>query len=231
VRAVCRRFGAPVLSGLAELLAKSTPFLTSWPELEPDKTRTDTAYFGPMEGLGKGIAADWPEAPGPRLLVYLPMQSPQAAPLAAALIQRGWPVVWVSETSPNGALPDHIHHEVEPLAMAPALSAAALFVTRGGHGTALDAIAAGCPMLALPDTLEAERNARALAANGLAQRVAGFEHGWDADRIGAALDALVKPDAPERAAAAAAAARHADHDPAAAAASMARQMARALRLL
>ncbi|WP_416907261.1 MAG: hypothetical protein ACMVO5_09425 [Polymorphobacter sp.] len=231
VRAVCRRFGAPILSGLSELFASARPFLTSWPELELGAARTDSEYLGPTTGLGGGAHPDWPDLPGPRLLVYLPMQAAAAAPLVAALAARGWPAIWVSEAGPAAPLPANIHHQVEPLALGPALAEAALFVTRGGHGSALDAIVAACPMLVLADTLETEHNARALAAHGLARRFPGLEQGWDAAAIGAALDAVVRPDAPERAAIAAAAARHAGHDPAASATRMARQMARALRLL
>ncbi len=231
VRAVCRHFGAPVLSGLGELLATAAPFLTSWPEIGLGPERQDSDYYGPLDGLAAAAAADWPTAKGPRVLVYLPFGSAQAGPLVAALGARGWPVAWMSVERFEGQLPANIRHEAEPLAMRTALDEAAIFVARGGHGSALDAVRAGCPMLLLPDSLETERNARALAGHGLARRIDGIEQGWDAASIGAALDALILLDAPERGAAAAARVRYADYDAGAAGMLMARRMLSAFRLL
>lgn len=231
VRAVCRHFGAPMLSGLAELLGRAAPFVISWPELELEPLRQDSALYGPLGGLAAGAAADWPDGRAEgvrRVLVYLPFGSAQAKPLVAALGARGWPVVWVSMDSFAGTLPGNICHMAEPLDMRAALAAAGLFVTRGGHGTAMEALWAGCPMLLLPDTLETLRNARALEARGLGVRIDGLERGWDAGAIGAGLDAVARDDAP---AAEETAAAHADHDPAAMAALLARRMARALKLL
>lgn len=231
VRAVCRRFGAPVLSGLAELLASAPPFLLSWPELHQGPPQPDGNYYGPLAGPGGAATVDWPSGEGPRVLVYLPFGRPQALPLVKALAQRRWPVVWLSESNFEGRLSANICHEAEPVAMLAALEGAVegggIFVTRGGHGSALEAIQAGCPMLVLPDTLETERNARALAAAGLGRRVTELEE----TAIGAALDALARADAPERAAASAARARHDGHDATAAALLVARRAARALRLL
>jgi UDP:flavonoid glycosyltransferase YjiC (YdhE family) len=228
VRAVCRHFGAPMLSGLAELLGAAAPFVMSWPELELEPLRRDSALYGPLGGLAAGAATDWPDGRvegAARVLVYLPFGSAQAKPLVAALGARGWPVVWVSMDGFADELPGNICHMAEPLDMRAALAAAKLFVTRGGHGSAMDALWAGCPMLLLPDTLETVRNARALEARALGVRIDGLEQGWDAGAIGAGLDALVRENG--RAAAAA----HADHDPAALAALLARRMARALKLV
>jgi hypothetical protein len=234
VRTVCRHFGAPALSGLAELLGTAAPFVMSWPELELEPVRRDSDFYGPLGALAATAVADWPMGQldgGPHVLVYLPFGAAQAGPLVAALGARGWPVVWVSMEDFAGKLPDNICHMAEPLDMRAALGESELFVTRGGHGSAMEAVWTGCPMLLLPDTLETVRNARALEAHGLGVRIAGLEQGWDAADIGAGLDALMGDEAPERAAALAAAIRHADHDPAAMAAQMARRMARALKLL
>lgn len=230
VRAVCRHFGAPALSGLAELLGTAAPFLLSWPELDLEPVRRDSDHYGPLGGLAAREIADWPEARA-RVLVYLPFSAKQAAPLVAALGARGWPVVWVSMDSFSGTLPGNICHMAEPLDMRAALGEADLFVTRGGHGTTMEALWAGCPMLLLPDTLETARNARALEGRGLGLRIAGLEQGWEAGAIGAGLDALLDVDAPVRATAMATAAAHADHDSPAMAALLARRMVRSLKLL
>ncbi len=227
VRAVCRHFRAPMLTGVAELLATATPFVTSWPELDANAGRTDSDYYGPMDGLALDVAPDWPDGRGPRIFVYLPFERVQAAPLVAALAARGWPVVWVSASAFKGDLPATIRHEVEPIDIGRALREARLFVTRVGHSSALDALRAGAPMLLLPDMLEAEAHSRQLEAQGLGRRPAA----WTAEAIGAALDGLAADGAPERAAAAAVRARYADYVPGAVSSLLARRMARALRLL
>lgn len=227
IRAVCRHFRAPMLGGVAELLATATPFLTSWPELDPaDPPRADSLYYGPLTGIAAAAAPDWPEAPGPRVFVYLPFDRPMAPPLATALGRRGWPVIWVCTTPPPFPLPDNIRHETEPLDMATTLREATIFASRAGHGGCLDGVRAGVAQLLLPDRVETRTHALQLAARGLGRVVPS----WQAEAIGAVLDSMAMLDAPEHAACAAAAAAHADYDPAAMTALLGRNLAVALRL-
>jgi UDP:flavonoid glycosyltransferase YjiC (YdhE family) len=227
IRAVCRHYGAPLLAGVGELLATATPFLTSWPELsQPGTQRHDSALYGPLTGIGAAAAPDWPQASGPRVFVYLPFERAMAKPLAEALGQRGWPVIWVCATLPGFTLAGNIRHEIEPLDTGVALRQATLVASRGGHGICLDAIRAGCPHLMLPDRVETRSNALAVAAHGLGR----LPTAWDPAVIGACLDAMAMVDAPEVAACAAAAARHAGYDAEAMTAQLGRDMAAALRL-
>lgn len=227
VRAVCRHFGAPMLAGLAELLASATPFLASWPELAmPGVERADSRLYGPLIGIGAAAAPDWPGTAGPRVFVYLPFERAMAQPLAQALGARGWPVVWVCSTPPPFGLTDNIRHEIEPVDTGLALRQATLIASRGGHGICLDAIRAGCPHLMLPDRVETRSNALAVAAHGLGR----LPSAWTAAEIGSCLDAMAMLDAPEVAACAAAAARHAGYDPQAMTAQLGRDLAAALRL-
>ena len=226
IRSVCRSFGAPVLGGVADLLATATPFLTSWPELDLCGGRRASAFYGPLEGIGASALPDWPAARGPRIFVYVPFDRPFAAPIAEALAQRGWPVVWVSTALPTFALPASIHHDVEPVDTAAALTDATLVIHRGGHGVCLDAIRAACPQVLMPDRVEARTHALQVAAQGLGR----LPPEWSSASVGATIDAMVLRDAPEVAACAAAAARHVGYDPAAMALQLGRDMAAALRI-
>ncbi len=228
VRSVCRAFGAPVLAGLAELLGTAPAFLASWPEMNCGPARRDSAWYGPLGGVA-GAAPDWPDVPpssGPRVFVYMPFDRAAAAPLAAALGQRGWPVIWMCATPPDFALPGSIRHVAEPVDITAVLASARLYVGRGSHGAGLEAIRAGCPQLLVPDDVESRTLALALASHGIARLATA----WEAGSIGAALDDMVVDSAPERGAAAAVAARHAGHDGATAAARLGLDMALALRL-
>jgi UDP:flavonoid glycosyltransferase YjiC (YdhE family) len=209
IRAVCRHFGAPLLAGVAELLATATPFLKSWPELDPSTSpRTDSIYYGPLSGIAATALPDWPTATGPRIFVYLPFDRPMSPPLATALGRRGWPVVWVCTTPPRFPLPGNIRHETEPVDMAAALREATIFVSRAGHGGCLDGVRAGCPQLLMPDRVETRGHALQLAARGLGRLVPA----WEAGAVGDCLDAMAMQNAPEHAACAAAAAAHAGYD-------------------
>jgi UDP:flavonoid glycosyltransferase YjiC (YdhE family) len=226
IRSVCRTFGVPVLGGVADLLATAAPFLVSWPELDPFGGRPDSAFYGPLDGIGASARPDWPAARGPRVFVYVPFDRPIAIPIAEALAQRGWPVVWVSSALPSFDLPASIRHEVEPVDTAMAMADATLVVHRGGHGLCLDAIRAACPQVLVPDRVEARTHALQVAARGLGR----LPPEWTAASIGATLDALALRDAPEVAACAAAAARHSGYDPVAMALQLGRDMAAALRI-
>lgn len=226
IRSVCRHFGAPMLAGVAEMLATAVPFLKSWPELDAAPPRTDSLYYGPLTGIKAAAAPDWPRAAGPRVFVYVPFDRPMAAGLAAALGQRGWPVIWVCTTPQLFPLADNIRHEREPVDVAAAMREATVFANRGGHGACLDALRAGCPQLLLPDRVESRTHALQLAARGLGRLVPA----WDAAAIGECLDSLAMLDAPEHAACAEVAARYADYDEAAMTALLGRNLAAALRL-
>ena len=226
IRSVCRHFGGTMLGGVADLLETATPFLTSWPELDPIGNRTDSPYYGPLGGIAAAAAPDWPDAPGPRVFVYVPFDRPIAPPLAAALGQRGWPVIWMHGARPGFPLPGNIHHEAEPIDMMRALREATIVAHRGGHGTCLDGVRAGCPQLLLPDRVESRSHAVQVAARGLGRLVPA----WDSAAIGAMLDAMARVDAPEHAACAAAAARHANYDPDAMTLLLGRDLATALGL-
>ncbi|MEI6419453.1 MAG: hypothetical protein WCO82_10320 [Sphingomonadales bacterium] len=223
VRLVCRRFGVPVLDGLAALYARSLDRLTSWPELLPPGHGDGRHCTGPLPGFAGTEAAEWPDTPGPRVLIYLPLERQAGAGVADALAGLGLPALWVAVPVPDAiALPAAVALQFPSLAMPAALADAALLVHRGGHALALDALAAGVPQLLLPDTLEAECNTRALLAKGVAERA-------DPTRLAAQISALTQPEHPVRLAAQAVAARHAGHDRAAAAAALAADIAAHLR--
>ncbi len=224
VRHVCRALGAPVLDGLAGLLATAPPFLTSWAEFD-DFGHAETAFYGPLAADAR-VEPPWPATQGPRVLVFMPFDRPAAPPLAAALATRGWPAVWVYPEPPAFTLPVSIRHSRDPVAIVSGTAGTQLVISRGSHAVSLTTLAAGLPHLLLPDNVETRMTALTLAR----QQLGRLPDAWSVESIGALLDALAAADAPERAAAAAVAARHAGHDAAAATARLGRDVATALRL-
>jgi UDP:flavonoid glycosyltransferase YjiC (YdhE family) len=96
-----------------------------------------------------------------------------------------------AEPAALGALPSNVHVE-RWVPIAAVLRAAAAFVTHGGTGTTLAALAAGVPMALLPISADQPRNARLVAELGAG---VAFESGpADAARLGDAVRTLLGDD-------------------------------------
>ena len=223
VRAVCRRFGAPPLDGLPDLLARSPRFLESWPELDHYGAAAGATYYGAMTGLAATARPGWPAAEGPRTFVYIPADHAGAEPLAAALASLGWPTIWHGPTAPD-ALVANIAYVATPVDTAHVLGEAALFAGRGGHATGCEAIRQACPQLVIPDTLETALLGWRLEQQGLAKLLGERP---TAANVQDALQQLAT-DTRVAAAVAAASARYANYDPVAAEDELARDVATAL---
>lgn len=211
VRAVCRRFGAPPLDGLPDLLAKSPRFLESWPEIDHYGAAPGATYYGAMTGLAATARPEWPAAEGPRIFVYIPASHVGAVPLAAALGALGWPTIWHGPTPPP-VLASNIAYTAVPVDTAHVLGQATLFAGRGGHATGCEAIRQACPQLIIPDALENALLGWRLERQGLAKLLG--EHPT-APNVQTALEALAA-DTRIAAAVTAASARYAKYDPVAA---------------
>jgi UDP:flavonoid glycosyltransferase YjiC (YdhE family) len=83
------------------------------------------------------------------------------------------------------------------VAQAQVLDRVDLVVHHGGYGTVLGALAAGLPKLILPQGADQFHNARSLAELGAARALVADEQ--VPGTIGAAVAALLRIDAPERA--------------------------------
>ena len=95
-----------------------------------------------------------------------------------------------------GPVADNVHVE-RFVAQAQVLDLVDLVVHHGGYGTVLGALAAGLPQLILPQGADQFHNARSLADLGAARALLDDEQ--LPGTIGAAVAALLRVDAPERA--------------------------------
>jgi|GEM_PF-2504138 len=225
VAAVCRRFGAPVLGGLAALLAGAPRFLCTWPESDHYGASVDARYYGPMTGLGARSRPAWPAGDGPRVFVYLPGDHAGAAPLAVALTALGWPAIWHGSPLPAVNAPN-IHVAAVAVDTVHVLGEAAVCAGRGGHATGCEAMRQGCPQLIIPDTLEVGLLGWRLEGQRLARLLPGAP---TVAEVRAGLE-FVAGDPGVAAAVRAAATRYASYDAAAAEDALARDVATALDL-
>ena len=138
--------------------------------------------------------------------------------------------IWIDPRAKQETITDDFQIVSSPLDIRKSLESASLFVTRGGHGTALESISAGCPMLILPDTLETERNAWALASRGLAVAITGNDLASNHRLISENILRLTQTDAPHRLAAQALKEKYKHYAPNRAAHLLAVNIARSLRI-
>lgn len=226
VATVCRRFGAPPLDGLPELLANSPRLLGTWPELDHYGVTPHATYYGPMSGLAAAARPDWPDGDGPRVFVYMPAAHAAAVPLATALADLGWPSIWHGPGGCPVSPPPTIRVAPEPVDIAHVLAGAAIFAGRGGHGVGCDALRYGCAQLVAPDTLETALLGWRLERQHLGRQLPEMP---DTAAVVAGLRSLVD-DQRIAAATAAAKARYASYDPVRAEDILARDICAALDL-
>jgi hypothetical protein len=191
VQAVCRMFGAPPLSGVAELLGRAPNFALSWPELDHHGPQPGIGYYGPLAGIAASARPRWPSGQGPRTLVYLRFDRPAGRTVADALGMLGWPTVWHAAAPPGFALAPNILLSPDPLDMAGMAGDADLFVGRGSHGAGCAMLRAGLPQLLLPDTLESLLVTYRLRQAGVASSQSGSA---DAGEVAAALTRIATDD-------------------------------------
>lgn len=226
VATVCRRFGAPPLDGLPELLGASPRLLGTWPELDHYGVTPGATYYGPMTGLAAAARPEWPDREGPRVFVYIPATHAAAGPLAAALAELGWPTIWHGTGGCPAPPAPNIRVSVEPVDIAHVLGGARLVAGRGGHATGCDALRYGCAQLIVPDTLETALLGWRLDRQHLGRQLPETP---DTATVVAGLRSLV--DDPRIAAATAASrARYATYDPVRAEDQLARDLCAALSL-
>ncbi len=173
VHAICRMFGAPPLTGLAELLAGAPDFALTWPEVDHHGPQPDIGYYGPLAGLAATARPRWPAGTGPRTFVYLGFDGPAGRAMAQALGTLGWPAIWHAAAAPGFTLAPNILHSRDPVDMTALALNADLFIGRGGHGAGCAMLRAGLPQLLLPDTLESLLVTYRLRRAGVALSVSG----------------------------------------------------------
>src|SRR6185437_9240028 len=173
--AILRACGLEPTVSLAAALAPDLDVIASWPELDCHaalRPAGSVAYVGNETLAGKGLRPAWP-AGRKRVAAYLKSGYGALDAVLAALREHA-SLVFVSDAEP-GVLSawqsEHMTVAGAPLDLAALASECDAFVCHAGAGAAPHFLAAGKPVLLLPEQAEQRVNADAIAACGAGLRL------------------------------------------------------------
>lgn len=183
VAPVTQAHGLPPASTVFELLLGDRILLADIRELLPEKLPPNAHIVGPLVWSGWGGSAPWLEGLDARPLVYVTMGSTVDAQASLVKIIRalrdGPYNVAISSGSlslpPGLTVPEHVHIR----AMVPGATVvqrSSLVLYHGGHGTLLQALAAGVPSLILPTNPDQVLVAQQAQALGVGRSL--WQPGW-----------------------------------------------------
>lgn len=172
VNAAIRPLGIPLLESAAPLVHGDLNLIHTFPELDPYHPRSSpTLYRGAPTGNPDGVAPVWPVGDkNQRIFAYL-IASPDLPAIVEALQRTGRPTliyspeasVTLQEQLSGGSL----RFSPVPFAMPRVVEESALTVLNGNHGSLLNALSAGRPLLLFPRHIEHLALARRAAGEGM----------------------------------------------------------------
>jgi hypothetical protein len=160
--------GGRPLESLATLFDPADCCLCSFPELDHYPARGKADYFGAVYQLTEGAAPRWPAGEGSRCFAYLNGMHPVVPALLAGIDAIGFPtVLHLRDCDPSlaASFPANAWLASGPLRLDGVLAERPLVICQGMNLMSA-ALAAGCPVLALPEHLEQSVLANLLVQQG-----------------------------------------------------------------
>lgn len=157
INAVAQNLQLPPLQALYELFDVDANLICTFPELDLYPQRGAAEYVGPALSLQEGARFDWPgapDAPDPKIFVYLQAGFAHAEKIIAALSALPVRAVVHSPVLDPALMQKyalaHLLFSTAPLRMEQASREADIAICNAGLGTVSAMLLAGTPMLLLP---------------------------------------------------------------------------------
>lgn len=167
----------PELASMRELFVVDETFLSTFPELDHYGVRVGGDYCGAIFAREEGVEPVWADGTGKRICVYLRPAMPAFEPVAEALRDSAYNVLWIApglsdETAQRYAT-DTLRFVREPVRVSRAAAEADGAVLYGGHGTVAALLLAGVPMALFPTHVEQVLVSRNVVRLGAGRIVVG----------------------------------------------------------
>lgn len=193
-------FGRPALDALSTLYPPASTLMVSIPEMDHYQ-RSNGRFTNGLLSLGdSGPTPVWPPGDGPKVLAYYNGRYAKCEMLIRALAASALPtVIYVSHPQASiRAIAEEsetlVLHD-RPLNFQAGLASCDLVITHGGHGTTLEALLSGQPLLVVPYFLEQALAGYRLEKQGLAITATGDLQDLDVQSVYAQLQV---PEAVQR---------------------------------
>lgn len=168
--AVLARRGEPPMSRLADLFDVDASVLSSCAALDHYPGRTGAAYDGALPTVDQGVAPDWPLAGSHRVFAYIKPRWRDFERLLAALRELDVAALvhapGVSQAVQRRQLSANLRFSEAPVRIADVRSECDVGICHASGMTTQALLAAGKPLLLLPDHIEQTMTARRVAASG-----------------------------------------------------------------
>lgn len=173
IRTAQARAGLPQLATLPELFEADLRLLDTYPELDHFGAREEEEYCGGYYTDELGVPAEWPGSGRPRLFAYLRPQQRGVDRLLSQLRMAACEVlVYAPGLAPEQAARyanSNMRFSPQPVQLRSLAGRCDLTILYASHGTICASLAAGVPMLLMPQQPEQAMLARRVAALGVAR--------------------------------------------------------------
>ncbi len=156
-QAISRRGGAP-LETLSDMFDLDEAFLCTLPEFDHYSARGAAEYWGPLSVPGAGDGVPWPPGDGDRVFVYYRVGYPRFADMMQQLAALGLPTLVVADDASPSVIKklstEKLHIITTPVDLKAVAETVNVAVCHGGHGSVMQLVLAGCPLMMAPVVVE-----------------------------------------------------------------------------
>lgn len=150
--------GDEPLEALSDIFDVDQAFICSLPAFDHYTGRGEAGYYGPLSTTTKRDEVPWPSGEGGRVFVYYRVGYPHFGAMMQQLAALGLPTLVVADDASNAVIKkfstERLHIVRQPVSLEAVAETAKLAVCHAGHGSAMQLVLAGCPLVMLPVVVE-----------------------------------------------------------------------------
>ncbi len=195
--------GAAPLDAVSDIFDLDETFLCTLPEFDHySSARGEAEYWGPLSAPGAGGEIPWPAGDGDRIFVYYRVGYPRFAAMIGQIAALGMPTLVVADDASPSVIQklstEKLHIVTTPVDLKAVAETAKVAVCHGGHGSVMNLLLGGCPLMIMPVVVEQALMAYRMNRAGTAL-VVSLQRGKQADYAAPVRRILETPEFADRA--------------------------------